>query len=66
MKLNPNALSSRIVSAMGDINFRTGGEKLLAPIKGKAVQAGKPAPSPTKFKKSKYKGLDSKGNPIYE
>jgi hypothetical protein len=44
MKLNPNALSSRIVSAMGDINFRTGGERLLAPIKGKAVQTGKPTP----------------------
>lgn len=66
MKLNPNALSSRIVSAMGDLNFRTGGEKLLAPKKGKAVQAGKPAPTPSEIKKSKYKGLDSKGNPIYE
>lgn len=44
MKLNPNALSSRIVSAMGDLNFRTGGEKLLVPIKGKAAQAGKPTP----------------------
>ncbi len=66
MKLNPNALSSRIVSAMGDINFRTGGEKLLAPIKGKVLQAGTPAPTPSKIKKSKYKGLDPKGNPIYE
>jgi hypothetical protein len=46
MKLNPSALNSRIVSAMGDINFRTGGEKLLAPIKGKVAQAGKPAPTP--------------------
>lgn len=66
MKLNPSALNSRIVSAMGDINFRTGGEKLLAAPKGKAAQAGKSAPTTSNIKKSKYKGLDPKGNPIYE
>jgi hypothetical protein len=63
MKLNPNALSSRIVSAMGDINFRTGGEKLLAPIKGKVLQAGKPTPTPaTKPSPGNPLGLNLKLN----
>ncbi len=56
MKLNPSALNSRIVSAMGDINFRTGGEKLLAPIKGKIAQPGKATPTPT--------SKPSPGNPL--
>jgi hypothetical protein len=56
IKVNPSALNSRIVSAMGDINFRTGGERLLAPIKGKVLQAGKPTPKPAT--------KPSSGNPL--
>jgi len=55
LKLNPSALNSRIVSAMGDINFRSGGEKLLEPIKGKIATANTPATKP----KSPGKGVGS-------
>jgi hypothetical protein len=55
LKLNPSALNSRIVSAMGDINFRTGGESLLEPIKGKVITATTPNTKP----KAPGKGVGS-------
>jgi hypothetical protein len=64
MDLNPKALNSRIVSAMGDLNYKSGAETVLDVAPGKYTPTTKPSNKSTK--QTKYKGLDSKGNPIYE
>lgn len=45
MDLNPKALNSRIVSAMGDLNYRTGSEPISNVAPGKYSPVTKPKPA---------------------
>jgi hypothetical protein len=56
MDLNPKALNSRIVSAMGDLNFKSGAETILDVSPGKYTPVTKTSTKPAT--------KPSKGNPL--
>jgi hypothetical protein len=60
MKLNPTALNSRIVSAMGDLNYKSGAETVLDVAPGKYTPTTKPGTKPAPKTKSNPLGLDLK------